>query len=611
MKKIFTILAVLVCLSSFAFSQQDGDNSLWGIPKISLAMNNVDTLKSLASRAIAFIPGPNSLDGDDLADIIVTDWLYGRVYVFEQVSKTSLEFKLVWTSPKKKAKSDGIVPDINKYGTPRAVTFGDLDGNGKKEIIFPIGGSSLDTIYSDTTYQRGLYFYECVGDNNYGTTPTILRTEAIDPDTKNYNWGIFENPGIIAADIDNDTRQEVLIASNVFSFNVDIAKNPSKAYVISIKSGTFAQKNVVFKNEYTYTKMALALNNGQDGYVPHGFTIADIDGDGTKEVIVTGRTTLAAGGAIGFFKTSGTDQYTDGSIVDLTSNNLNCFRVVSQLGTYNYQGKDIVFIKTDEKTVDNRILLLSDVIDIGLVGINNFTTLKKAYFGGFTGGAVADQDHGTGSDGFDFYFPYGDNSGGLGIYDLEYKGTGNIADSNNYKIYNIFDSRKIISGYNPGLYQIICPATDLNNNGRKEIITNFQYWSAPDSLLSQNIKINAAVPFFILEWGDKSIGQVDVKPMVMIMPDDYKLEQNFPNPFNPTTNIRFTLPASENINLTIFDVNGRAIRNLIDGKHYEKGSYESTWDARDNSGKPVSSGVYFYKLSWGNFEKSMKMTLLK
>jgi len=88
------------------------------------------------------------------------------------------------------------------------------------------------------------------------------------------------------------------------------------------------------------------------------------------------------------------------------------------------------------------------------------------------------------------------------------------------------------------------------------------------------------------------------------------LAQNVPNPFNPTTTIRFTVAEKGNVSLSIFDASGRLVRSLVDGVS-EAGSQEITWDGRDNSNRPVSSGVYFYRLSAGKFNESKKMVLLK
>jgi len=89
-----------------------------------------------------------------------------------------------------------------------------------------------------------------------------------------------------------------------------------------------------------------------------------------------------------------------------------------------------------------------------------------------------------------------------------------------------------------------------------------------------------------------------------------ELSQNAPNPFNPTTTIRFSLPANERVGLAIYAADGKLVRTLVDGVK-ERGSHSATWDGRDTSGTPVSSGVYFYRLTAGKFSESKKMVLLK
>jgi hypothetical protein len=89
-----------------------------------------------------------------------------------------------------------------------------------------------------------------------------------------------------------------------------------------------------------------------------------------------------------------------------------------------------------------------------------------------------------------------------------------------------------------------------------------------------------------------------------------RLEQNSPNPFNPTTAIRFSLGSRENVTLAVYDLGGRLVRTLASGSR-EIGSHTVTWDGRDNAGRPVSSGVYFYRLDAGKFSDTRKMVLLK
>ncbi|MBC8490443.1 MAG: T9SS type A sorting domain-containing protein [Bacteroidetes bacterium] len=93
------------------------------------------------------------------------------------------------------------------------------------------------------------------------------------------------------------------------------------------------------------------------------------------------------------------------------------------------------------------------------------------------------------------------------------------------------------------------------------------------------------------------------------IPSNFNLSQNFPNPFNPVTRIRFDIPTSNaektNIQLVIYDINGREITKLIDGS-LNTGSYEVEWDA---SG--YTSGVYVYKFTAGSYSETKKMIMIK
>src|SRR6185436_7206519 len=89
-----------------------------------------------------------------------------------------------------------------------------------------------------------------------------------------------------------------------------------------------------------------------------------------------------------------------------------------------------------------------------------------------------------------------------------------------------------------------------------------------------------------------------------------ELSQNAPNPFNPSTTIRFTLPASERVGLAVYSADGALVRMLVDETR-DRGPHNVTWDGRDSAGNPVGSGVYFYRLTAGKFSDSRKMVLLK
>ena len=93
-------------------------------------------------------------------------------------------------------------------------------------------------------------------------------------------------------------------------------------------------------------------------------------------------------------------------------------------------------------------------------------------------------------------------------------------------------------------------------------------------------------------------------------PKDFKLNQNFPNPFNSETQISYFLTKGCNVKLTVYNVAGRKVRTLVNGQQ-EGGPIKVRWDAKDDNAKPVASGIYFYQLQTERFTKTKKALLLK
>lgn len=94
------------------------------------------------------------------------------------------------------------------------------------------------------------------------------------------------------------------------------------------------------------------------------------------------------------------------------------------------------------------------------------------------------------------------------------------------------------------------------------------------------------------------------------LPREYTLDQNYPNPFNPSTTISFALPEASRVSLTIYNVQGQRVRTLASG-NYEAGIYNFQWDATNDYGVRVSSGVYFYRIQAENYVETRKMMLLR
>ena len=101
--------------------------------------------------------------------------------------------------------------------------------------------------------------------------------------------------------------------------------------------------------------------------------------------------------------------------------------------------------------------------------------------------------------------------------------------------------------------------------------------------------------------------QVEIKGQ---LPERFTLNQNYPNPFNAATNISFNLPEGGQVKLQVYDLLGRSVVTLQDG-FLQAGSHTMVWDGRSAAGFDLASGVYFYRLQAGSFDKTKKMLLIK
>jgi hypothetical protein len=90
---------------------------------------------------------------------------------------------------------------------------------------------------------------------------------------------------------------------------------------------------------------------------------------------------------------------------------------------------------------------------------------------------------------------------------------------------------------------------------------------------------------------------------------NYSIEQNFPNPFNPSTKIKYSIPAAGNVTIKVFDVLGKEIKTLVD-EYKDAGSYEVDFSAAGGANE-LSSGVYVYKIASGSYSEIKKMVLLR
>jgi DNA/RNA endonuclease YhcR with UshA esterase domain len=137
-----------------------------------------------------------------------------------------------------------------------------------------------------------------------------------------------------------------------------------------------------------------------------------------------------------------------------------------------------------------------------------------------------------------------------------------------------------------------------------------------DSLIGIVSQYDDELPFtegyYIMPRSQKDLYYSMITPVPEVTPlRTFQLFPNFPNPFNPNTTIRYTLPGETKVNLSIYDLNGRKICQLIDKKK-PAGNHSVQWDGHSSHGFPAASGIYFYKLvTASGYVKTRKMILCR
>ncbi len=145
-------------------------------------------------------------------------------------------------------------------------------------------------------------------------------------------------------------------------------------------------------------------------------------------------------------------------------------------------------------------------------------------------------------------------------------------------------------------YQFVHP-TAVNPDGTTEWPTEFSFPTIP--WVENNLPVEDP-PNLVVSVDDDRVA----------IPQDFQLHQNFPNPFNPETTIRYELRKPAQVKLQVYNVVGQVVRTLVDGR-MPAGRYSIKWTGDDNRGQPVSSGVYFLKMKAGDFNAVKKMALVR
>ncbi|MCP4293493.1 MAG: T9SS type A sorting domain-containing protein [bacterium] len=170
--------------------------------------------------------------------------------------------------------------------------------------------------------------------------------------------------------------------------------------------------------------------------------------------------------------------------------------------------------------------------------------------------------------------------------------------------------------------------TDDDKIQIREVTGSSGWHSSDDVTVHFGLGAATMIDSLYVTWpGGEALSVVDVAvDQLLVMVDEYqnqlsdvpeswalrpfRLDQAFPNPFNPVTTIRFAIPESRDVSLQIYDVAGRRVRTLV-SEYRSAGNYSEVWRGRDDAGRTVAAGVYFYRLESGRFQQTRTLTLVK
>jgi hypothetical protein len=617
MRKLLTILFLTFTVVLSSTSQNKVTKTrFYNFPPTDAVLSGL-----ISVRAAAY----GDIDGDGKPEFAFTNYYdQGHVHVFNLAAKDT--FVLVWSSPK--------VDSQGGFSSPRNVRIGDLDNDGKKEIIFE-------------SANNGIFIYEwdgVVGSHNFGTKLSQLINST---NCTGYPKNVSGTPYteyFEVTDVDGDSKQELILAFRG-------AQTTENKYMIIRAIGDWSTGDPGFSALsmiYVAARPDLAKWGLSDGSANSMIT-GNLDGQGAKEIILQNWNRKN----VTILRSTGTDKW---SLADTLNEKQNVYLLgpvdgVGYFGGFSYDvnkdGRDEIYIPTsisDASDLSGQVHMISYSSGQSVNEIDSAANVTVLDFGKFTQNGLYGFGYGDIDDNGKPNLYFTSPKIGASIVTAEFQG-GSIKDTASWKLSVLYggdttafsltikDSLGKVDTIS-GVYEYYFPAkifaqkTDIDNDGKEDIIVPYQPWKykeKTDSIRITKLTWNNIVSkfdttsfkvlnpkrhsFVVLE--KSSTTGIEARDITFITPDDYKLEQNYPNPFNPSTKIAFTLPVNNKISLKVYDILGKEVRMLINGEDYVKGSHSVTWDGKNNFGASVASGTYIYKLSFNTFEKSMKMMLLK
>ncbi len=552
MKKIFYFIFSLLLVSNL-YSQNKWDFA-WKLDKL-------PNQEPQVSSEMALVKSGFDTDQDGWGEFICayTDLAENYILMYEANADNSYDLVWSWKYP----------VTANSFA---GIAVGDVDNNGIVDIV-----TTMPSLAADPSPPR-LWVFEwngVKGENKYGDYSS--------GDLKPNNAWDFNIPAnldfrpysLSIEDIDSDNLNELVIGARTGDRGGEVMVASVDGDLLSF--GTWGI-------DYNL--------QGLTGGSTYSVTTGDLDGDGNKEIyaFVWNLFTMYT------IECTGDKQY---QVVD-------SLKMIYQDKNIDYGALDAVRVAdvnndgTNEMYIagtepENTIFVITNIKDVSKItaaDVKELYHIPVNYLGKLRSMQIADPDH----DGNMDLMIAGEQNGQ--IFDLEYKGSGDPADSANWDLSVAFDIFKY-SGFSPDSSGTIdprmfygSPAGDMDKDGKDEYVfvnyrTSFNIWQ-DDAYI------------WVIE-NDPATAVRDISSV----PVNFNLSQNYPNPFNPSTNIRFSLEKAGNVKVVISDILGRHVETLVH-QNMTAGEHEINFNADS-----YSAGIYYYTLYANNNVQTKKMVLLK
>ena len=543
----------------------------------------------------------SDLDKDGRMEIFATDYKNGTVHAFEWYYGDTLVH--VWSGTSKSTYAT----------TPRWVQTGDTDGDGLGEVIIFTDYSQIDSVTAATgnpvpDSTAGLWVFEWDGktDNGYSTTWS-RNLLTVFSDTLAY----ARPEHFTVADIDKDGRDEIIMASNGgtnptygTSSTTHKAYSEDRFIIMGVQGDIGVLPSLVeeFAASPRDTDKDGVRENKFGGGSPQGVVIADTDGDGLHEAVCFSWNNLSCF----IIEATGPDAYTQ-SDTGYKFTDIDDWTLAPSVADVNSDGKDEVYVGAYYKGI---VYVVGDKDG----DATKFQSTEFAAMDSLSNTWDATKKRGNvyalGSAGHNNAFgkPAVFVGYGAGFRKYDFTGT-DIFSSASYTKSDYTIATGHIDSLQTGGVNKMFAGSNVDGDKYGEVILAYQ--GVSDSVMVAGAYSKNHRTFIrVLEWTGESTA-LSVKDIVLITPEDYKLNQNYPNPFNPTTSIEYTLPIANQISITIYNIMGQEVANILPLQDKPAGTHRVTWNGLDRQGNKVASGTYFYTMRYGNFVKTKQMTLMK